>query len=283
MENLALKEIKSGRIKSFRQFSQAEKVEIQRLVKSGLSLREVSRRVGVPYWMVHRIAASYSKRQSRIDLNALTEHERGYIVGAFVGDGSKISETKSGHYGVKFSLDSKCDEEIAQYLRSLFVKASKRVTLYTEKTCLVLKIYSKKLLEFLLSFVNYAEVEGRKRKTLMGFEDWALDFQLGFISGLIDTDGYVHHGKQGIQHFGLSITTMNSVLSEQLMTMFGSLGTEPKVRRIKPSRTSFNTKPTYIVYLSKLEFSKICKELKSIKHMGFHKNKTLLEQDVSNL
>jgi len=282
MEDLALKEIETGRIKSFRQFTQAEKGEIQRLVKSGLSLRKVSRRLGVPYWMVHRIVALYSKRQSRINLNALTEPERGYIVGAFVGDGSKISETTSGHYGVKFSLDSKSDEEIAHYLRNLFVKTGKRVTLYTEKTCFVLKIYSQKLLEFLLSFVNYTEVEGKKRKLLTGFENWALDFQLGFISGLIDTDGYVHHGRQGIQHFGLSITTMNSALSEQLVSMLEGLGSEPKVRRIKPSRTSFNTKPTYIVYLSKLEFSKICRELISIKHMGFHENKILLEQDASN-
>jgi len=192
MENLALKEIESSRIKSFRQFTQVEKEEIQRLVKSGLSLREVSRRLAVPYWMVHRIGALYSKRQSRIDLNALSEHERGYIVGAFVGDGSKISERKSGHYGVKFSLDSKNDEEIARYLRDLFVKAGKRVTLYTEETYFVLKIYSQKLLGTLLGFANYREIEGKKRKMLIGFENWALDFKLGFISGLIDTDGYVH-------------------------------------------------------------------------------------------
>jgi hypothetical protein len=146
-----------------------------------------------------------------------------------------------------------------------------------------MKIYSQKLLEFLLTSVNYVEVDGRKRKTLAAFENSALDFQLGFISGLIDTDGYVHHDKRGIQHFGLSITTMNSVLAEQFVTMLKGLGTEPKVRRIKPSRTSFNTKPTYIVYLSKLEFSKICKKLISIKHTGFHQNKILLEQDTSNL
>jgi len=270
MVNFALKEIKRRRIKSFRQFTQAEKEEIRKSVRGGLSLRKVSRELGVPYWIVYQIAHPYSKRQSRIDLSALSESERGYIVGAFVGDGSKIFERKSGHYGVKFSLDSKSDEEIARYLRNLFVKAGKRVTLYTDETCLVLKIYSERLLRFLLSFVNYREVEGRKRKMFREFENWVLDFKLGVISGLIDTDGYVHHDKRGTQHFGLSITTMNPILSEQLVTMLESLGTEPKVNRIKPGRTSYNKKRTYIVYLNKPELLKICKELISIKHMRFH-------------
>jgi len=71
---------------------------------------------------------------------------------------------------------------------------------------------------------------------------------------------------------------MNSAFVKQLVAILESLGVKPKVRQIKPGRTSYNTKPTYIAYLSKSEFSKICKELISIKHARFHpRNKILLE------
>lgn len=230
-KNLGLKNVKSSRRRHSRQFTPTEKEKIQELVKSGLSLRCVSRELGLPYSTVHGIAACYSKRQSRIDLSALTELERGYIIGAFIGDGSRISESKSGHYGVKFALDSKSDKEIANFLQELFVKADKRVTLYTEETWFALKVYSLKLLEFLLGFVKYEEIEGKKRKILREFENWPLDFKLGFISGLIDTDGFVHHNKQGKTHFGLSITTMNSAFVKQLTRMFEDLGVIQKFVR----------------------------------------------------
>jgi len=171
MEIPDLKGVKSSRTQSSRQLTSTEKEEIQKLVKSGLSLRHVSRELGVPYSVVHRVAATYSKRQSRINLNVLTDPEHGYIVGAFVGDGSRISESKSGHYGVKFALDSKGDEEVGDFLRELFVKAGKRVSLYTEETWFLLRVYSQRLLEFLLGFVKYEEIEGKKRKILIGLRN----------------------------------------------------------------------------------------------------------------
>lgn len=201
-----------------------------------------------------------------MNISVLNDCEQGYIVGAFVGDGSKFAEKESGHYGAKFAFDAKRDEEIASFLRDLFVKTGKRVSLYNEESCLILKVYCQKFLRFLLTFVGYVEFGGKKRKTLIDYGGWPLPFKSGFISGLIDTDGYVHRNRRGTGHYGLSITTMNDVLKNQIMDIFESLGLAPRISRIKPGKNSYNKRATYIVRLPKPEFYKICRQLISIKH-----------------
>lgn len=270
MPNFAVKKGKGNKIRLSRKLGAQQISEIRKLVRNGLSLRRVARETGVSYSTVHHYARCYARKQTRMNISVLDDCERGYIVGAFVGDGNRFVERKSGHYGVKFALDAKRDEEIAFFLRNLFVKSGKRVTFYTERTWFIMKVYSKRLLEFVSDFVSYVEYKGKKRKMLIGFESWTLAFKLGFISGLIDTDGYVHHNRRGTKHFGASITTMNEVLKGQLVNLFEGLGLTPKVYEIGPSKTSYSKKPTYIIKLNKLEFSKICRQLISIKHKQFH-------------
>jgi DNA-binding transcriptional regulator WhiA len=201
-----------------------------------------------------------------MNFSVLNERERGYIVGAFLGDGSRIVEKKSGHYGAKFCFDAKRDLEIASFLRKLFERSGKRVSLYEEETWLLLKVYSKKFLGFLSRFVEYVEYEGRKRKVLVGSEDWSRNFILGFVGGLIDADGYMDRNKGGPGHFGASITTMNYTFAKQLVSLFIRLGLKTKVNKIKPSQSTFSKRMTYMVRVQKAEFSKVCRGLLCIKH-----------------
>ena len=263
MEDLALKKADARRN---RRFTAREIEQIRTLVKNGWSLRRVSRETGVPYSTVHRYAAQFSKRQTRMNFSVFNERELGYFVGAFVGDGSRIVERKSGHYGAKFCFDAKRDLEIASFLRELFERSGKRVSLYGEETWLLLKVYSKKFLGFLSRFVEYVEYEGRKRKLLVGSEIWSGDFVPGFIGGLIDADGYIDRNKRRAGHFGAYITTMNYTFAKQLVSLFIRLGLKTKVNKIKPSRKAFSKKATYIVHVPKAEFNKVCQELICIKH-----------------
>lgn len=266
MENYSRNGEKRGRIGRFPRLSSDQIRAIQNMVKEGSSLRSVARQTNVDYSVVHRIAGRYAKKQMKLDLSALNERELGYIVGFFVGDGSRFSRRKSGHYGVKFTLDAKRDTEIASFLCNIFAKAGKQTNPYKEETSLIVKVYSQKLLAFLSCFVDYVEIEGRKRKMLVNFDDWPYKFRLGFMSGLIDSDGYVHRNKRGHGHFGADITTMNLALAKQLVDLFKSLGLLSTIGEIRPGKNSFNKRPTYIVKMSKPEFSKICSQLNSVKH-----------------
>jgi hypothetical protein len=240
--------------------------EIQGLVKDGLSLRAVARNTGVSYSAVHKHAKQFSKRQTFLDFSVFSKREFGYIVGFFVGDGSRIVEKKSGHYGLKFARDGKRDLDIASFLGCLFKKGGKRVTLYTEGSWLAMKVYSKSLLVFLEDSVRYDEDNGEIYKVLVNPPAWSRDFTLGFLGGLIDADGHVLKNKRKAGHFGAVITTANPKLAQQLVSLLSGLGLEAKVGKAEPCPTSFSKKPTYFIRLGKAEFCKVCNNLICVKH-----------------
>lgn len=201
-----------------------------------------------------------------MDFSVFDKRAFGYIVGFFVGDGSKILDKQSGHYGVQFGLDAIRDSEITSFLRSLFEKSGKRVTLYSAGTWLIMKVYSKSLLMLLQGFVKYEQDNGEVHKVLVGTTAWSRDFVIGFVGGLIDADGHVHKNKRRKGHFGADITTVNSALAEQLIDLFTRLGLKPKISKALPSSRSYSNKVTYIVRLGKCEFCKVCDELICVKH-----------------
>ncbi len=184
----------------------------------------------------------------------------------FVGDGSRIADRRSGHYGARFAFDAKRDVGIASLLQRLFKKAGKSVTLYSEGTWLAMKVYSKDLLVFLQDFVRYAERDGEVYKVLSNSLNWDRAFALGFLGGLIDADGHVYKNKRHTGHFGIAITTVNPTLVEQLVDLLNRLGLKPKVSEVNPCRTSFSKKITYILRLGTAEFGKICSEAICVKH-----------------
>ncbi|MFB3888848.1 MAG: LAGLIDADG family homing endonuclease [Candidatus Bathyarchaeia archaeon] len=245
----------------------ANKAEfVQRLVKNGMSLRKVAKQTGISYTTAHRCASQFSKKQSSIDFDFLSEREIGYIVGFFVGDGSRVCDKRTGHYGAQFGLDARRDSEITSFLRKLFEKSGKRVTLYSEGNWLVMRVYSKKFLTFLERFVSYEDIGGQTKKVLTRPFDWSCDFSFGFLGGLIDADGHVYRNKRRSGHFGADITTVNTRLVGQLVDLFSRMGLKPKVVKAHPSSTSLSKKATYYVRLNKSEFSKVCGELICVKH-----------------
>lgn len=261
-----LRDDKREKFRRYKRLTPEEIKKIQALVKSGLSIRKVAKQAGISYSTVHRYAARFSKRQMRIDFSVFTERELGYIIGFFAGDGSRIAEKRSGHYGAKFCFDAKRDVEIAPFLRGLFEKSGKHAALYREDTWLVMKVYSKRLLGFLYGFVRYVEYEGRTCKILVGIASWSRDFMLGFVGGLIDADGHVHQNKRKTGHFGADITTTNPAFAEQVVKLLNRLGLKPKVSKIKPCRTAFSKRATYVIRLHKTEFCKVCRDLVCVKH-----------------
>jgi hypothetical protein len=240
--------------------------KIRELVKAGFSLRKTAIKTGTSYSTVYKYAAQFSNRQTHIRLSVFSECEWGYIVGLFVGDGSRMLNKKTGHYGLKFGFDSKRDLEIVSFVRTLFEKSGKHVSCYSEGAVMIVKIYSKELLHYLLEFVDFAPKEGVAAKTLKAVNGLEKQFIMGFLGGLIDADGHVYVDRSKNRHFGASITTANTELLEQLKNLLSQVEVEAKIHKFFPYKGGFSKKPYFHVRLSAFEFRKICSKIICVKH-----------------
>jgi len=88
----------------------------------------------------------------------------------------------------------------------------------------VSKNFSKKLVKFVSTYVSIAKQLKSQRnvKLLINSESWASDFKIGFIGGLLDSDGYVYHNKNG-KHYGAIIKTSNRLLGKQIQAILSDL------------------------------------------------------------
>lgn len=249
-----------------------EKIEeIHRLAKTGLSLRKISSRLSLGKSTVYYHARLYCKKQTRLNLNALTMKEKGYVVGVFLGDGNILWKREKGQYGIKITLDKDKDQDIANCLLLLFAKAGKKGTMHTEENSLSLRTFSKKLVEFLLNHVSILKQRNSQRniKTIIGYENWGSEFKIGFISGLLDSDGHVFHSKKG-KHYGAVIKTSSFALNKQIQEIFSELliGVKTRIHEFKGTYQTHNV--CYDIYIPSSEMRKICPKLISVKHSKYH-------------
>ena len=118
-----------------------------------------------------------------IVIKALNSKERGYLVGLFVGDGAFCIDKKSRHSKVSFSLNPKRDQDIQKLLIDLLKKIGLNPFVVFNNGSSDTRVNSIKLVEFIQKELN--EVD-------QNFENQ--QYFVGFLSGLIDSDGYVRRG-----------------------------------------------------------------------------------------
>jgi hypothetical protein len=170
-------------------------------------------------------------RGREFDWKKLTEIEKGYLFGLFEGDGYKFYDKKSRHYHVEFYFNSVKDIKIIIRLIGLLKKIGFSPNSYKDKrfNCLRIRLYSKSLYHLLIKSIELVNKSG--------------DFSLGYISGLIDSEGHVNKSKNYI----LVINTNKKVLeqSKKFLKDFGiksSISLRKKYRKDK--------KNSYRMYIS---------------------------------
>ena len=151
-------------------------------------------------------------------MERLTEKERGYLFGLFEGDGYKLYETKSRHYRIEFYLNSRRDKKIISFLISLLKKIDLKVQIYQDKrySCKRIMVYSRKLF-------NIVEKK-------ISLKDKSKGFNIGFVSGLIDSEGYVHNKKSYIM-----IVNTNKDVLNNCKQFLESIGINSSISKRKPS------------------------------------------------
>jgi len=231
--------------------------EIQKLAKAGASLGQIVTRFGIAKTTVYYHVKHYCKKMTRLDIKALTERERGYLVGLFVGDGyinKWIDKNENRQrFVVKFVLDKQRDQDIADYIQFIFKKAGKRTTRFSEGTKLIIKVSSKLFAEYLKRYVRSVR-QGKDKshnKVLINSKKWSYDFKLGFISGIIDSDGYIFSDKRSMKKYLAEVKTANPILKRQLLRILATLRMNATEFLAKSYKGSYSTKPCYRIHILK--------------------------------
>lgn len=247
----------------FARLSDGEIESIHTLAKMGLSLKQISARLHVPRATIYHHAKKYCRKITQLKLAALSEKECGYLVGMFVGDGIHIIKLDKGTYLTKFSLDKARDKDIEEYMQVLFAKTSKRIGRRIERNSITLKVFSKEFVEFLSEYVRHIEQNNtrRKRKMLINHEKWPSAFKLGFISGLIDSDGHVYFDQMRGKRFGVLIRTADNDLRDQIISLLMSLSIATTTYPGKHHEKSYSSNPQYVIYIPTKELSKVAETL----------------------
>ncbi len=119
----------------------------------------------------------------KIDLDAIDIKEKAYLIGIIVGDGYLYHDNWR-HYKVNIYLNPNKDKDVANFVLFLLKKVGLNPYEMHHHGCLVIRFNSK-------SFFNFIEKELKRIKNI---DIKNKDFMIGFISGFIDSDGYVSYG-----------------------------------------------------------------------------------------
>jgi hypothetical protein len=189
------------------------KRDIINRVQSGQSIRHVAQDLDIPLSTAYYHGQSFCSHQSRIEMNKLRQGQLGYLLGMFVGDGSLIRDKPRGEFLVKIVLDKRRDLDIIRFVTLMFEKAGKKVNSRTERGMILIRVWSKVLYEFIKYHVKFGtdHKAHHHTKILLRTEQWTKEFALGFIGGLIDSDGHVVSNRKG-GHYGAVVTTSSRSL-----------------------------------------------------------------------
>ena len=243
--------------------------EIIARVKRGESVRKVASTLGIPLSTAYCYARDDCMKQSSMKMDALGPKEQGYLLGMMVGDGSLIRHKRRGEFLAKIALDGLRDQDISQFLSSMFERAGKRVNVRVERRMLILRIWSKTFYNFVAKHVRHKKRPSSRHhtKSLLGFEEWNKGFAVGFIGGLIDSDGHIERRKRG-GHYGAIITTSSPSLRDQVRDLC-------KLHQINASwrlnhRGCRGEKPRYAVHITSDDLNTLCSKILCVKHLRYH-------------
>ncbi len=204
--------------------SNQEKKQLKALVKRGYSLNSISNKTGLSKSTIYYNISKLTKKMSKINIQKLSEWEKGYITGLFFGDGN-LYLGKRSQYRVVFNF-SKLETNIVNNLIKLIEKAESKATVTNPKEMKRITCTSKQL----YSFMKIQSLYVRKRKgdkwimkkiDILNFSKWNKDYKFGFVGGLIDSDGCITKDKG--KYLRVFISTRSKDFVKSFSTILTSL------------------------------------------------------------
>jgi ribonucleoside-diphosphate reductase alpha chain len=169
----------------------------------------------------------YCKPVHNCNIEDQNEYERGIIAGWFIGDGSyvykkELKTKKFYHYGtISFAIgnnESDYLDTLSDLIRKhLHPNISVKSHHQKPNTCTVIRITSKEACEKLLSW-------GVSKNKNIDPNQWSKSFKIGFLQGLVSSDGTVRDQESKSKLKSLEIYNYNRKMLENVLRMFHEFG-----------------------------------------------------------
>jgi len=229
-------------------------MEIESMVSEKKSLNEISRTLSLSkstayYWF--RRFGGHTVPKVRINYDS--EENIGELVGIFAGDGNYYLDSGYRHI-IKISLNIK-DSFYSDYVYALIEKTcNKKPWKYQELSHNVtaIRIISKELINLLEEYLDWGANKTLTVHLRQNLEDYGRDFVIGFLRGLMDTDGYL--GNKIAKY-----TTISFPLARNVEKLLKTLGISSKGYVYYEKRE--NRHPIYRIVISK-DFDKLISTIK---------------------
>lgn len=212
-----------------RKLNKSQIEEIIKGAQTGASLSQLSSKFGFSKTTIYYHVKEFCRRMGRFDEKRLSEWEKGYLVGFFVGDGCLTFRPKYYSYITKFVLNAKTEKAIANFLIGILSKAGTKPWTTIEENRLNVRVSSKSLHKFLKKYSGYDLEEGKLRKRLLLSEITKKELAFGILAGLIDSDG--HARRCWSNSFSVTIWTVSKVLAVSIAQLAEGLGIKTSIIR----------------------------------------------------
>lgn len=246
-----------------KRLSTQEKEKIKILFDKGLSKHKIARIMNISRTAVRYNCGHKGKYFPPIKKILVTYSQNsGEVIGIFAGDGSQYFEPKSYHYTVNVHFGMKNLKYIL-YVKGLYEKIfNKKFRIEkSNPTTLRLTTYSKEIYNF---FTNYLDYNTKIKHSTVKLKNikFPLNFKIGFLRGLFDTDGSIWFIKKEKRWKAVYYTT-SKLLAYQISTILSKLGINNGMHvQIRNYRSE---KPVYYVNIWKNSVDKFINVVKPLK------------------
>lgn len=212
--------------------TEKEKTEIRKLAKNGHSVNQIKEELGLGKSTVYyHFKKEVGQKQKEKALKTPTDQEAiGEICGAFAGDGNYYRD-KNYKYRIRFTLNIKEDywKNLAEFLEENLDKKP-RINHQEKYGRTDLRYESKPLLEFLKKHLTW-EKEDKTGTIKLKDKKYSKKFKIGFLRGLLDTDGYKDTTRRRY-----CFSTVSPELAKDISRILGDLDVPCKSKKYMDKR-----------------------------------------------
>lgn len=180
--------------------------EILLLYRNGLSLSKISSKLGIGKTSIYyHVRKRFGKKLRDVVVNESLREELGEIIGAFAGDGNLSFYRKLYHYKITFYLSNYEDDYAKRLVKLILLVFNKKPYIWNSKksNCILVSVYGKKICDTIKRFLTW---ENDKTFSVRLKDMNSLDkpFLIGFLNGLVNTDGAVNIPKKRVMFATIS-------------------------------------------------------------------------------
>lgn len=240
--------------------SGGKKAVLLELIRKGVSINKIAKRSGLAKSTIYyHYKKALGKKYKEPEFEVAFSELEGETTGIFAGDGSLHYSKSNWQYEVNVHFGK---EKYALYVKELFERRFNKKFRLQKETLnrLRLRTQDRKIFN---AFYNYLDFERTHKHDTVKLKklDFSKEFNIGFLRGLLDTDGTACHTKQGRV---ITYYTTSLELAKQIKSLL--LGLNMETGWYEDSRPGYKT--LYHVKIRKKDNDRFLGLIKPFKAMN---------------